>query len=141
MRNNKIYLDTNIVADMIDASREGHEKSLVLLKVLIDKNYHISISEDMLTTLYYISKDKMATLLFFKNIIFIDWEVLSFGLETLKKSTNQSLSNKLDLEDTLQCLCAKEHGCAYVITNDKKFCDCGLEICSVDAFLDKKDKE
>lgn len=41
----------------------------------------------------------------------------------------------LDLEDLLQCLCAKENGCGYLITNDKKFCDCGVKVMSSVEFL------
>ena len=47
---NKIYLDINIVADMIDASRFGHEKSLEALKKSILNDLNLFVSEDILTT-------------------------------------------------------------------------------------------
>ncbi|MEA3384144.1 MAG: hypothetical protein U9Q20_05655 [Campylobacterota bacterium] len=50
--NLKIYLDTNIVADIIDSSRTGHDISLELLEFLVLNGYEICISEDMLSTLY-----------------------------------------------------------------------------------------
>ncbi len=137
---NRIYLDTNIVADMIDISRAGHLKSLKLLEKLILNNWIIVISEDMLSTLYYISKDKSATLLFIQNVILVDWEVVSFGKETINKAINLALSEDLDLEDLLQCICAKENNCTHLLTNDKAFYDCGLSINSYEEFLSLKDK-
>ena len=139
MHNSKIYLDTNVVADIIDETRMNHTISLKLLKYLALNNYNIYISEDMLTTLYYILKDKKEILIFFKNLVFIDWNVSAFGLDVIKSATNLSLGNSLDLEDVLQCLCAIQNGCEVLITNDNKFYDCGLEIYKTVEFLDKYD--
>jgi predicted nucleic acid-binding protein len=134
---NKIYLDTNVVADIIDATRKNHAISLKILEYLVIKKYEICISEDMITTLYYILKDKKQTLECFENLIFLDWKILSFGLDTIKKASNLSLEKNIDLEDALQCLCAKENACHTLLTNDKKFYDCGIEILSSIEFLDK----
>jgi predicted nucleic acid-binding protein len=135
MSTKKIFLDTNIVADLIDTKRNNHSLSLELLKNLILNNYEICISEDMVTTLYYIVKDKRATLEFLENVVFIDWKVLIFGTKVLKEGVKLSLEKNLDLEDTLQCLCAKENGCEILITNDKKFYDCGIKIVTAKEFI------
>jgi len=135
MENKKIFLDTNIVADMIDNKREKYRLSLSLLETLMIQEYEIFISEDMLSTLYFISKDKKATLEFFENIIYIDWYILSYGKKVIKEATRISLSKGIDLEDTLQCLCAKENNCMLLITSDKKFVDCGIKIVNYEGFL------
>ena len=137
MQNDSVFFDTNIIADIIDPSRKNHDVSLELLELLVLKDYDICISEDMLTTLFYILKDKEQTLLFFKDLIFIDWKILIFGLDIIKKATTLSLEKQLDLEDTLQCLCAKENDCIALITNDKGFYHCGVEIYSPTEFLKK----
>ena len=137
MERRKIYFDTNIVLDMIDASRPNHIKSIQLLKQLGLQKYQMYISEDMLSTIYYISKDKTSTLEFFENIIYIDWNILAFGTHVIKNATQLALKENLDLEDLLQCLCAKENECQILITNDKKFYDCGLDVLSAEAFLEK----
>jgi predicted nucleic acid-binding protein len=134
MDKSSIYLDTNIVADMIDGARNNHDLSLALLKKLMLEEYDIFISEDMLSTLYYISNDKKATLAFFENIVYVDWQVVSFGMDVVKEATHLALSN-VDLEDILQCLCAKNNGCTILVTNDKKFVDCGVEIVNYERFL------
>ena len=69
MEINKIFLDTNIVADLIHTSRPNHNKAMILLKQLILDNYEICISEDMITTLYYILKDKTSTLGFLEDVV------------------------------------------------------------------------
>ncbi|RLA69046.1 MAG: PIN domain-containing protein [Epsilonproteobacteria bacterium] len=134
MVKNKIFLDTNIVADIIHTSRLNHNQSLKLLKQLILNNYEICISEDIITTLYYILKDKKTTLEFLENVIFIDWTILIFGKSVLEKGVQLSLEKNIDLEDVLQCLCAKENDCDAFITHDKKFYDCGIKIMSSEAF-------
>ena len=132
-----VFLDTNVVADMIDAKRERHPLALELLKRLMLGKYRIVISEDMLSTLYYISKDKKATLEFFEHIVFVDWDVVSFGKETLHRATQLALENSADLEDTLQCLCAAREKCGMLVTEDRRFVKCGIEILDYEKALSK----
>lgn len=131
----KIFLDTNVVADIIDAKRASHDNAIKLMQKLIYDDFIVCISEDMLSTLFYISKEKTQTLAFFKNVIFQDWEILNFSKKILNDGVELSLKNSLDLEDIFQCLCAKQNGCDIVITNDSKFYNCGLEIFSIEQFI------
>ena len=133
--NKKVFLDTNIVADVMNGARAHHKDAMRLLEKLVSDDYVVCISEDMISTLYYIAKDKTSALEFFKNVIFIDWDVLIFGKDILTEGIRMSLDNGVDLEDALQCLCAKNNGCNILITNDKKFFDCGIEILTVERFL------
>ena len=134
MKNNNIFLDINVVVDFIESSRCRHQKAVELIQYLTINDFAIHISEDMLTTIYYISKNKKLALSFLKNIV-DDWQVLSFGEQIVKTGIDLSLKHELDLEDVLQCLCARENDCAVLITNDNKFYDCGLSIQKVDEFL------
>jgi len=134
MARSKCYFDINIVLDIIDSSRLNHALSISLLRQLVLHEQKICISEDMLSTIYYISKDKKATLEFFENIVYVDWEVVSFGIDVIKVATQKALHESLDLEDLLQCLCAKENGCHLFVTKDKKFYDCGIKIVGYEYF-------
>ena len=125
---NSVFLDTNIVADIIDSSRKNHASSVKMLEQLIEKQYEICISEDMITTLYYILDDKENALRFIRELVLVDWTVLTFGTDTIKEAIDIALREKKDLEDILQCLCAQKSGCTMIITNDKKFYDCGIDI-------------
>ena len=89
----------------------------------------------MLSTLYYILNDKENSLQFFQEVIFVDWNVFAFGNSVLQNATKLSFEKKLDFEDTLQCLCAKENGCSFLLSNDKKFYDCGIKVLTTKEFL------
>jgi predicted nucleic acid-binding protein len=124
----RIFLDTNIVADMIDPLREHHADAMRLLEMCVVHDTQMVISEDMVSTLFYISSDKEATLSFLEHVVFVDWEVVPFGQEVLREAVRHSLQKGIDLEDTLQCLCAREHGCTLIVTEDRGFVTCGVEM-------------
>ena len=134
MENKKVFFDANILLDIIIRERKGNLNAKKLWKYLILNNMDIVISEDILTNVFYISKNKNDTLTFLE-IVQNRWEIIPFGKEVISHAIALSLKNNLDLEDVLQCLCAKENGCQVLITHDKKFYDCGLEIMTTKAFL------
>lgn len=134
--NKKVFLDTNVVIDILNSQRANHLNATKLLEYLIINDIEIVISEDMLSTIFYIVKDKKQTLNFF-NVILEDWSVVSFGKDIVKEAIALSLEKSLDLEDTLQCLCAKKNGCYALITHDNKFYNCGIDIVTTDEFLVK----
>jgi len=124
----KVFLDTNIILDFLDKKRPHHENATRLISMLIGKKTEIYISEDMLSTIFYIIKDKKRVLLFFEMIT-KRWFVVPYGRELINEAIGVCLENKgQDLEDTLQCLCAKQNNCTFVITSDKGFVDCGVEV-------------
>jgi len=124
----KIFLDTNVILDLLDSDRIHHLATLKVIEKAILDNYQIVISEDMLTTIFYIVKNKVATLDFFGAII-NEWEIASFGKKIIQEAITICKENSgVDFEDLLQCLCAKEHKCECLITNDKKFYNCGIQV-------------
>ncbi len=130
----KIYLDINIVLDLLNQQRDNHLYANKLVKYCILNNIDIVISEDMLSTIFYINKNKKQTLNLF-NVILEDWIVVAFGNKVIKDSIALSLQNNLDFEDVLQCICAKENGCDIFITNDKKFYNCSISIMATEEFV------
>ncbi len=138
MRNDKkIFLDINVVIDFLERSRPRHGDTVELIEYLTLNNYEICISEDMLTTIYYISKEKVSVLKFL-NFVTEQWNILHFGKETIRRALAMSLENNQDLEDQLQCLCALSADCYCLITHDKTFCDCGMTIFTAEKFLKGK---
>jgi len=130
-----VYFDTNIVLDILDSKRKNNPKIKPLLQKIIENNIKIVISEDSLTTIYYIAKEKQRVLDFF-NVILKEWSVVPFGNSTIAEAVALCKENgKLDFEDTVQCLCAKERSCSFLITSDKTFVECGVRIVDVDTFL------
>ena len=132
---NRVFLDTNIILDFLDDKRPGYINAVNLLEVLSLGSSEILISEDMISTVFYINKNNKQALEFFQYILG-KWNVVGFGLELMKEAVNLSLEKELDLEDLLQCLCAKKYSCDVLITNDKKFYNCGITIFTSKQFLD-----
>ena len=131
----KVFLDTNIVLDMLDEKRKNYILALNLMEKLINEDYEIFISEDMLSTIYYISANKENILNFYKEIINDKyWRIIPFEKDVIKAAIDFALKNKKDLEDTLQCFVAKKYRC-ILITEDKKFVDCGIKIFNYEGFL------
>ncbi len=139
MLNKKVYFDANIVLDIINADRKGHKIAKKLWKNLTIAKYLIIISEDILTNVFYISKNKSEVLKFFK-FVQDKWQIAPFGKDVINNAIDLSLEKNLDLEDMLQCLCAKENGCEMLITHDKKFYDCGLSLYTIEEFLKIQEK-
>ena len=132
--NKRIFLDINIVIDIIDEARASHQKAKLMLIKIIEQDYEVYISEDVITTIYYVLKGNVKVLYFFKNIM-NRWNVVPFGKDVIEDSIDFSIKYNSDLEDTLQCMCAKKNGCKTFITSDKKFIDCGIEVLDYEQFL------
>ncbi len=130
----KIFLDINIVIDVIDSKRKNHSLAQKMILKTIKEDYEIYISEDMITTIYYVLKGNPLVLTFFKKII-DKWNIVPFGKDVIKNSIEFSKNYNTDLEDTLQCFCAKENNCNIFLTSDKKFIDCGIKIQTYSEFL------
>ncbi len=136
MECSKIYFDTNIVLDLLDENRPFRDHSMKLWNLVALYEIDIFISEDILSTVYYIHKNKQQVLEFFKSIQPI-WNIVPFGKDVITQAIEISLEQNIDFEDTLQCLCAKENGCDFLISNDGKFYDCGVDIITSEEFLQK----
>jgi len=129
-----VFLDTNIIIDFLDINRQNHSKAVELIKFLNEKDYQIYISEDMLSTIYYLIKDKSKVLLFLKDILNL-WSVVGFDKDVINAAIEKSLSENYDFEDVLQCFCAKKYRC-IIVTNDKTFVDCGIKTFDYDEFFE-----
>ncbi len=131
----KVFVDVNVIVDFLDANRPRHIEAVRLFECFLREAYAVCLSEDMLSTIYYIMKEKEKTLIFFESIVFTKWNVFAFGKEVYEEAVAISLERKLDFEDLLQCLCAKKNSCELVISNDNAFYNCGVEVMSVESFL------
>ncbi|MGG7074533.1 MULTISPECIES: type II toxin-antitoxin system VapC family toxin [Campylobacter] len=121
---NKVFFDTNIIIDLMDAQRENNAYAVVLMKNLMRDKTQIVISEDCISTLYYNlrkSKEKQAALLDFLEVISQRWIIANFGVDTIKKAIKYSKNSNADLEDALQYFCADKEGCEAIYTTDKNF--------------------
>jgi predicted nucleic acid-binding protein len=134
----KIFLDANIVLDFLDSTRDSHNSTKKVFEILIDQNSTIVISEDILTTIYYVVKNKHSVHNFFETII-TSWEIVSFGSKVISNGVAICKENlDLDFVDVIQSLCAKEYGCSLIISNDKNFYNSGVSVLSSEKFISLK---
>ena len=131
---NRVFLDTNIIVDIIDTTRKYHNFARKVVEIIYNNKIDVVISEDMLTTIYYIVRNKINVLKFLDYIV-KNWYVCSYGEELIKNAIKISFKNQVDFEDVLQCLCALENKCEIFITNDKKFYNCGIKIMKSEEFV------
>lgn len=131
----KVFLDTNVVLDLLERQRPGHDPAKRLMAKLIEEGVQIVVSEDMLSTIYYILRDEAAVLEFFQWIV-ARWQVVPFGRAVIEEAIAQCQEvSGQDFEDALQGFCAKHNRCDVLIANDAGFGECGVPVVSVDAFL------
>jgi len=123
----RIFFDTNIVLDILNKERVRHEESTLLWKKVILHDIDIFISEDMLSTIYYVEKEKSKILDFFEMIL-RRWHIVPYGVEVIQEALTVAREKQWDFEDVLQVCCAKHHSCSHLVTNDQRFAPYGVKI-------------
>jgi len=140
----RLFLDTNIIVDLLDIRRSNSAFSLKVLEVAVFNNFEIAISEDILTTVYYVTKKEIARkkLLSFFEMIDDEFNVLNFKKGVVKKAIKLCQKNgKLDFKDVLQAVCAEKNNCDMIITNDKKFPQLKIPVMTIKDFLKEYNRE
>ncbi len=118
----KVFLDTNILFDMIDVSRPNSQNVKKLFLVSAEKNLSFFISAITINNIVYVMqnrfkmsaddlKDKLKKLYRIIEIVPYDMEVITDGLK-LEFS---------DIEDSFQFISALKSKSDFLITEDKKF--------------------
>ena len=136
---NSIFIDANIILDLLDNKRASFEDSKKLIEYALFNGLNLAISDDIITTIYYIAKKSVTREKLLKFIEFINknFEILPFNKDIIAMAVDIALKNSsYDFEDTLQAVCALENGYSLIITNDNNFPKIdGLKILSSSEFL------
>jgi len=120
----KIFLDANIILDLIDRDRGNFEATKKRVQSDMLEGHELYTSCDIFTTVYYVASKKidfevivleLEKIVTFIQIIPIDITIISNALQIARDE------NHKDLEDILQYLCAKNEHCELILSNDKKF--------------------
>ncbi len=123
---NKVFLDTNILLDVLSSERISSQVTKELLLKYSNEKAKFVINDLSLNTLYYIGSklDRDKTFNFMKDITFDNplFEVYYMNADDLKQIYNYMDKNVgEDFEDLQQYIAAKNSGCNCIITNDKAF--------------------
>jgi len=142
---NSIFIDANIILDLLDNQRTSFEDSKKLIEYALFNGLNLAVSDDIITTIYYIAQKSVARKKLLKFIEFINknFEILPFNKDIIAMAVDIALKNSsYDFEDTLQAVCALENGYKLIITNDNNFPKIdGLKILSSSEFLELVENE
>ena len=136
----KVFLDANIILDLIDIDRGNLEKTRAFVITALEKDLILSTSCDILTTVYYVAKRKvdkqtlvneLTLLLDIFEIDLIDKEVVTIALQKNREDL------RLDLEDLMQSMCATMNGSDMLVSNDKTFYNGEILVVSLDEAMER----
>ncbi len=135
----RVFLDANIILDILDVKRPFHKYSVKVYEDLI-LNHQIFISCDLITTVYYINS-KVNKEFALSNIqkIIKTLKIVEFSNKEVEEACDLMLkdSDFKDLEDTLQYIMAKKIGCDVILSNDENFVSKDIEVLNSKEFYDK----
>jgi predicted nucleic acid-binding protein len=138
----KVFLDANILVDIVDNSRVLSKESAQLFEFFIqnDENYELYTSCDLLTTVYYLTKKPLGKVNALQQIKIFNQTiyVIAFANDEIDEAITLMERNMkyFDLEDTIQYVMARKEKCDYIITNDKKFASGDVPVLSSKSALE-----
>ena len=112
----RIFLDTNILVDLLDNSRENHMQAALVFEAAKEGYLDICISVQSITDCAYIARKKPSGV--FKNAIkmilpFVD--ILPLSKDHLSKAISSPCQ---DFEDAALATCAEENLCDVILTSN-----------------------
>ena len=136
--NKNVFLDGNIFIDSNDHSRKSYQECYELIPYLLDNEYKIFTSCDLITTIYYIlSKiDRKKALQDIQRLNKL-CTIIEFGNNELSQTIKlmQKDEGFFDLEDAIQYQLALNSKCNIIISNDKKFYSPNIKLHTSRSFL------
>jgi len=120
----KLFLDANILLDLIDIDRGNVTEARQLVRTALMQEITLYTSCDILSNVYYVARrtldkttlvEEMLRLLEIFEIVAID---KAMAVRALQKNR---VNPKLDFEDLLQRAAAQHIPCDLIVTNDKHF--------------------
>ena len=118
----RIFLDTNVLIDIIQAERENHDYSTAILQAVRISPLTACIStQSIVDASYVFSQGANAPVDEFKKAIRLIGsivDILGVEAEDIEAANYGDLA---DYEDAVQLACAIRGGCEVLITNDRKF--------------------
>ncbi|MBR1489690.1 MAG: PIN domain-containing protein [Bacteroidales bacterium] len=118
----RVYLDTNVLLDVLMNSREHHVDSATILRVAEKGALQAVLStQSIIDASYVFSQKEKLPIAQFKNAI-----KLVLGIVTVTSISENSIKTAIrsdiaDFEDAAQLDCAGEAECDVVISSDKKW--------------------
>lgn len=115
----KVFLDTNVVIDLLGKREPFFEDAKVFLHLAQNEMIKLFIAESSLGNLYYLVFEiyKIPQAAEILRLFFSICEILPGGKEIVFQSLNSDFKDK---EDGLQYFTAAAHEMDFIVTRDKK---------------------
>lgn len=126
----RVFLDTNVLIDIIQEERESHEYSIAILQAVRNSPLTACVSTQSIVDASYVySQGAKAPISEFKKAIELFGSIVDILGVELEDIETANYGDMEDYEDAVQLSCALRNGCDAVITNDRKFLDSSQIIC------------
>lgn len=118
----RIYLDTNVLIDILSEQRPNHDYAVTLLQVIRKSPLTACLStQSVIDASYVFTQSGKAPLEAFKTAISVVSsiiDIVSIGKDDIAAADNSSIR---DYEDAAQISCALNNRCDAIISSDRKF--------------------
>jgi predicted nucleic acid-binding protein len=113
-----LFLDTNIVLDLVLENREGHRQACQILKMVEDQDIALVCSWHTLAILEYVGLKRFGSEIFQILDMIVDlFEIPETGKSHAKEAF---LYLNADYEDAMQIVSALASGASCIVTNDRQ---------------------
>lgn len=120
MKKQRIFIDTNIILDLLLERKDFYEYAAKIFQLSIEEKIYLYTSSISISNIAYIIqkevknqkkiKEYIRELLSLVNVLSVDEGTIKFAIHT----------EFIDFEDSLQYSCAFENNMDFIITRDKK---------------------
>lgn len=136
---NVVYVDTNVVIDIVDSARPLHRQSMEQIAHYMETDSEMAINSDTLSNLFYILTTRstldyadILTKMRLVEEVFTLIPITSTDVRDVLDLCEADATPFKDYEDTMQYICAQKAGAASIITNDKTFVSPDISVESTD---------
>lgn len=117
----KVFLDTNVLLDMLIASRTDHLCSLQLLKLIRDKKISgVLTTQSIIDAAYVQTQRRKVTAQDFKTAMKLICSLVDVVSITSEDIDRVNASSIEDYEDAAQVSCALDCGCDVIVSRDSR---------------------
>ena len=124
MKISRVFLDANILLDMIDRDRGNIDRTRHLLGKMLEDGVVLYTSCDILSNIYYVARKQLPKQQLIEEMLRIIeiFEIVEINKTMAKSALLENLEvPNLDFEDLLQSTCAETVECDLIVSNDKRF--------------------
>lgn len=128
----KIFLDTNIFLDLI-LGRDGAKEAVLIMNAIEKGLFEAYLLDITLLNIDYVAKKQVKDVRAFLSLVNETMNIVGANNKIIAEALQ--IEND-DFEDSVQYVSAKNSGCTLVVTNDKKFYNQDMKICSSFEFVE-----